>query len=105
VATAIALLILIIVDEHFNNACFTEAGTAMLSQTARSFSLGRVQRNIRRRAGGRAEGEGEMTAIPAGFRSECEYSQQIAKISGVQLIIIIAPFSSLATAVIRAACN
>jgi hypothetical protein len=46
-----------------------------------------------------------MTAIPAGFRSECEYSQQIAKISGVQLIIIIAPFSSLATAVIRAACN
>jgi hypothetical protein len=29
----------------------------MLSQTARSFSLGRVQRNIRRRAGGRAEGE------------------------------------------------
>jgi hypothetical protein len=38
IATVVALLILIIVDEQFNNARFTQAGTAMLSQIARSFS-------------------------------------------------------------------
>jgi hypothetical protein len=36
-ATVIALLILNFVDEHFNNARFTQAATVMLSQIVQSF--------------------------------------------------------------------
>jgi hypothetical protein len=37
-ATVVALLILNFADEHFNNARYTRAATAMLSHIARSFS-------------------------------------------------------------------
>jgi hypothetical protein len=37
-ATLVALLILNFVDEHYNDARYTRAATAMLSQIARSFS-------------------------------------------------------------------
>jgi hypothetical protein len=37
-ATLVALLILNFADEHFNNARYTRAATAMLSHIARSFS-------------------------------------------------------------------
>jgi len=36
-ATVVALLILNFVDEHFNDARYTRAATAMLSQIAESF--------------------------------------------------------------------
>ena len=36
-ATMVALLILSLVDEHFNDALYTRAATAVLSQIARSF--------------------------------------------------------------------
>ena len=38
VATALALLILFIVDEHFNDARYTRATATVLSHIARSFS-------------------------------------------------------------------
>jgi hypothetical protein len=36
-ATVVALLLLNFMDEHFNDARYTRAGIAMLSQIARSF--------------------------------------------------------------------
>jgi hypothetical protein len=37
IATVVALLILNFVDEHFNDARYTRAATAIFSQIARSF--------------------------------------------------------------------
>jgi hypothetical protein len=36
-ATVVALLIISFVDEHFNDARYTQAATAVLSQIVRSF--------------------------------------------------------------------
>jgi hypothetical protein len=36
-ATLVALLVLNLMDEHFNEARYTRAATSMLSQIARSF--------------------------------------------------------------------